>query len=107
MSLKNQGSAGRLSGKMNGRQPKGPPEGNGEAGRYGWLKRAGIYYALCMEMAFSIAGGTLIGWWLDTKFDTTPWLTIVLLILGVAAAIRFLLVLLRRLGGGDDAREEL
>ncbi len=106
MSLNNQGTTKGLGGEANGRQPEGRPEGNGEAGRYGWLKRSGIYYALCMEMTFSIAGATLLGWWLDTKFDTTPWLTIVLLILGVAAAIRFLFVLLRRLGGGDDAREE-
>ena len=108
MSLKNEQPTGETGGRETGNHDRAKrPEEEQDTGGYGWLKRAGIYYALCMEMAFSIAGATVIGWWLDSKFGTTPWLTIALLILGVVAAIKFLLVLLWRLGGTDDARGDM
>ena len=39
------------------------------------------------ELIAGPAGGALIGWLLDRWFGTTPWLLLVLLILGFAAAM--------------------
>ena len=38
------------------------------------------------ELVAGPAGGALIGWLLDRLFDTTPWLLLVMLTLGVAVA---------------------
>ncbi|MQC17466.1 MAG: AtpZ/AtpI family protein [Chloroflexi bacterium] len=35
------------------------------------------------SLAFWIVGGALLGDWLDNKYDTTPALTLVLLVLGM------------------------
>ncbi len=39
-------------------------------------------------VAFSIFIGLGIGVWLDKKFETTPWLTLIFLGFGIAAAFR-------------------
>ena len=38
------------------------------------------------ELIAGPAGGALIGWWLDRLLGTKPWLLLVLLFLGIAAA---------------------
>ena len=40
--------------------------------------------------------GLLIGKWLDGKFDSSPWLTIIFMILGFVAAIRETMRLIKR-----------
>ena len=40
------------------------------------------------EMVSAMAIGVGIGYWLDSVFDTTPWLLIIFMILGVAAGFR-------------------
>lgn len=41
-----------------------------------------------MTMAFSIGLGALIGYYLDNKFGSEPWLFIIFLIFGVVAAFK-------------------
>lgn len=41
-----------------------------------------------IEVVLSIAAGLLGGSWLDKKLDTTPWLTVIGLGYGLAAAAR-------------------
>ena len=41
-----------------------------------------------MTMAFCIGIGAVVGYYLDNKFNTTPWLFFVFLGLGIAAAFR-------------------
>jgi ATP synthase protein I len=47
-----------------------------------------VYQAVSLGFLFpvAIAVGFFLGRWLDGKFHTTPWLTIVLTVLGIAAA---------------------
>lgn len=40
------------------------------------------------ELIAGPAGGALIGWFLDRLFGTTPWLLLVMLILGIVVAFR-------------------
>ena len=42
----------------------------------------GIYGAIGFQLATAVIGGLLFGGWLDKKWGTTPWLTLVGLILG-------------------------
>ena len=47
-----------------------------------------FYSSLSFSIALSIVIGLGIGYWLDTKFETSPWLTLIFLGLGVIAGFR-------------------
>lgn len=42
----------------------------------------GIYGAVGFQLAATVVGGLLFGSWLDKKFETLPWLTIIGLVIG-------------------------
>ncbi|MBI2081969.1 MAG: AtpZ/AtpI family protein [Deltaproteobacteria bacterium] len=42
----------------------------------------GIYGAIGFQLASMVIGGLLLGQWLDRKWGTMPWLTLIGLILG-------------------------
>ncbi len=44
----------------------------------------GIYGAVGFQLAATVIGGLFAGQWLDKKFGTTPWLTVVGLLIGSA-----------------------
>lgn len=50
-------------------------------------KQLAVYGALAMEMALSVAAGTVVGYLLDGFFQTAPILTLVFLLLGVVGGI--------------------
>jgi ATP synthase protein I len=53
------------------------------------LKELAYYSSLGFSVALSIVIGLGIGVYLDTKvFDTSPWLTLIFLVLGIAAGFR-------------------
>lgn len=54
------------------------------------LKQAVRLGSVGIELAVSTVIGWLIGRWLDGKLSTGPWLSIVFLLLGVAAGFRSL-----------------
>ncbi|MDQ2793167.1 MAG: AtpZ/AtpI family protein [Bacteroidota bacterium] len=45
------------------------------------------YSGLAFQMLAIIGGSAWLGYWLDGRFHTQPWLTIVLLLLGVFLAV--------------------
>ncbi|MHB8093057.1 MAG: AtpZ/AtpI family protein [Syntrophales bacterium] len=49
-----------------------------------------------ISMVISIFGALYFGIWLDKKFGTAPWLTMVFLLMGVAAGFRNIYVMIRR-----------
>jgi ATP synthase protein I len=53
-----------------------------------YIKELSYYGSLGLQVALSIFIGYGIGRYLDMKFGTGPWMTIVFFLLGVAAAIR-------------------
>jgi ATP synthase protein I len=62
------------------------------------------YGSLGLEMGVAIAIGLLIGLWLDKRFDTKPWLTILFLLFGLAAGFKNVIRIIReeeRKGEGD------
>ena len=54
------------------------------------MMKAMKYSVIGIEMAVSVAVGGLIGYWLDTKLGTEPWMFIFWLICGLFAGFRSL-----------------
>ncbi|NVM22110.1 MAG: AtpZ/AtpI family protein, partial [Desulfobacterales bacterium] len=46
------------------------------------------YSSLSFSIALSVVIGLFIGYWLDRRFNTSPWLTLIFLGLGVVAGFR-------------------
>ena len=67
--------------------PEEPTEDRGTIVRE--YRRAMAQYSfLGLQFGFATAIGGLLGWWLDGKFDTRPFLMIVGVLLGFAAAVK-------------------
>lgn len=52
--------------------------------------------SLGLEMGAAVVIGLLVGSWLDSRFDTTPWLTLLFLGFGFAAAAKGVIRALRK-----------
>ncbi len=52
------------------------------------FKELAYYSSLGLQMALSIFIGLAAGVYLDRKFDTSPWLTLIFLGFGIAAGFR-------------------
>jgi ATP synthase protein I len=57
--------------------------------QYHW-KGVGRYATVGLDLGLSVLVGLYAGWWLDRRFDTSPWLTLLGLSFGVAAGFRAL-----------------
>jgi ATP synthase protein I len=81
---------------------------NGESkDKDGAWRHALRFSAVGLEMGVAVAIGYGAGWWLDETFGTKPYLTLVMLLLGIAAAflglIRAARAFSRRMNdSGDD-----
>ena len=60
------------------------------------FKTLGYLSTVGLSMAFSIALGAGIGYYLDKKFGTTPWLFLVFFGFGIAAAFRNLYIMYKK-----------
>lgn len=68
-------------------------------------KGVGNYATLGLEVALSVAVGLLGGKWLDGKLGTTPWLTIIGFLYGLAAGGRAIYRALKRANREADELE--
>lgn len=57
-----------------------------EAGA-GRSRAVGKAYSLAIEMVAAVGVSVFIGWWLDRWLGTKPWLLLVFILLGIAAAM--------------------
>jgi len=55
---------------------------------YRSIRELAYYSSLGFSIALSVFIGLGIGVWLDRKFETSPWLTLIFLGLGIAAGYR-------------------
>jgi len=53
-----------------------------------WMRELAYYSSIGLSMALSIFIGLGIGVWLDGKWGSSPWLTLIGLGLGIAAGYR-------------------
>jgi F0F1-type ATP synthase assembly protein I len=61
------------------------------------IKTLGFVSTVGLSMGIAIALGSLIGYYLDKWLDTSPWLLLVFLGFGIAAAFRNLYVMYKRI----------
>jgi ATP synthase protein I len=54
-----------------------------------------------LQFTASIAGAALIGWYLDERFDTQPWLLLIMVLVGIAGGFLMFMRTLRILSGPD------
>ena len=52
------------------------------------IRELAYYGSIGLSVAFSIVIGLAIGVWLDGKFNTNPWLTLIFIGFGIAAGYR-------------------
>ena len=57
------------------------------------------------QLSATIGAATLLGWWLDGKFATGPWLTLGFLLVGVAGGFTAFLRTVRAQADGKDDGE--
>lgn len=60
------------------------------------IKTLGYFSTIGLAMALSIALGALLGYYLDKAYGTQPWLSILFLGFGIAAAFRNLYILYKK-----------
>jgi ATP synthase protein I len=60
---------------------------NGSKKVTGW-RQVGLLTAIPFILALAPIVGYFLGKWLDTKFRTQPWLSVILLALGFVAGVR-------------------
>lgn len=60
------------------------------------MKQAGRYSFIGIEFGVSVVIGYFVGSWLDEKFGSSPWLTLLFILFGLASASRDLFRLARR-----------
>ncbi len=63
------------------------------------------YSTIGLELGFSVAIGVLGGYYLDRWFNTSPWLTIFLLLCGVAAGFKRVYQALKELEREQDEED--
>ncbi len=60
------------------------------------IKTLGSLSSIGFAMALSIAIGALVGYYIDKRFNTQPWFSLIFLGFGIAAAFRNLYILYKR-----------
>ena len=70
--------------------------------RYAWARQAGLLSTIPFLMAVPPIAGLLIGRFLDKKLDVQPLFTIVFLLLGFAAGVREVALVLKKANAPTD-----
>ncbi|MCX5816076.1 MAG: AtpZ/AtpI family protein [Proteobacteria bacterium] len=64
------------------------------------------YSSLGLEMGLSVAIGIGIGYFLDSYFKTSPYLTIIFMLFGVVAAFKTIFTLMRKIEREDKRNHD-
>lgn len=60
------------------------------------IRTLGYVSTVGLSMAFAIGIGALVGFWLDKKLGTDPWLFFVFIAFGIVAAFRNLYIMYKK-----------
>src|SRR4051812_36155699 len=86
----------RMAGKeQNDRPDQGIGEGIGSA-----YRKAGPYIDASWQLAGAVGLGTLLGWWLDKKAGTSPWLLVGGALFGIGVGFYLFFKILMNLNKG-------
>ena len=61
------------------------------------FKELGYYSSLGLSVSFAVFIGLAIGVVLDRLMDTSPWLTLIFLVFGIAAGFRNIALVIKRM----------
>jgi ATP synthase protein I len=75
-----------------------------EKGLNPWARAAQVT-AMATQFAVSSAAGIMLGAWADEKLGTSPWLSLLGMILGLGGAIQILIVLIRKFEKENNNQE--
>ncbi len=70
--------------------------------QYNWARQMGLLSTIPFLMAVPPIAGLLIGRYLDKRFDVYPVLTIIFLLLGFAAGVREVALVLKKANAPDE-----
>jgi ATP synthase protein I len=73
-----------------------------EKDRYNWARQMGLLSTIPFLMAVPPIAGLLIGRYLDKRFNAYPVLTIIFLLLGFAAGVREVTLVIRKANAPSD-----
>jgi len=62
-----------------------------------WIREIAYYSTVGLSLAFSVFIGLGLGVYLDRRFNTTPWLTLFFLGLGIIAGFRNVLMAIKKI----------
>jgi ATP synthase protein I len=74
--------------------------------RYNWARQAGLLSTIPFLMAVPPIAGLLIGRYLDKKLNAYPVLTIIFMLLGFAAGVREVALVIRKANAPTDGTDE-
>ncbi|MBI3259033.1 MAG: AtpZ/AtpI family protein [Ignavibacteriae bacterium] len=67
--------------------PDGSPEGDKNEGQRKIYRELAPYMGLSSQMVATLVVFGLLGWWIDSEFQTSPVWLIILLVIGVVVAM--------------------
>ena len=85
--------------------PRDPGRSSGlkpEKDRYNWARQAGLLSTIPFLMAVPPIAGLLIGRFLDKKFNAYPVFTIVFMLMGFAAGVREVALVIKKANAPTD-----
>jgi len=69
-----------------------------------WQKAVTVGTSISTTLAGLVGGGFFLGRYLDARWETQPWLTLSLMILGLALGASYLVITLKEFGATDDKK---
>lgn len=69
-----------------------------------WQKALAIGSSIASTLAGLVGGGYFLGHYLDARWATQPWLTIGLMLSGLALGATYLVITLKEYGASDDKK---
>ena len=62
-----------------------------------FLRELAVYSSLGLSVALSIFIGLAVGIYLDRRFESTPWCTLIFLMLGIIGGFRNIAIVIRKI----------
>jgi len=69
-----------------------------------WQKAVSVGSSIATSLAGLVGGGFLLGNYLDARWSTRPWLTLSLMLVGLALGASYLVITLKEFGASDDKK---
>lgn len=69
-----------------------------------WQKAVNVGSNIATSLAGLVGGGFLLGRYLDARWGTQPWLTLTLMLVGLALGASYLVITLKEFGATDDKK---